>query len=356
VGVVTAVGTTAEQSFTSIRAGLRRVSERPLAGAGGDPGEEGGTYMASGAEGVAAALGVSGAGGLALHAAREALFDAGLYESRDVESAYRRSAVAVLLAVPYADAPAADPTAAFAFRDALEAAGLVERGKAEVVAVPGGHAAGIMALQAAAARLLAGTVDVALVGGLDAMLHPRCIAEMNTRGKLRTDRAPGGAIPGEGSAFVTLERVDDARRRKAAVYAAVEATSSANEPDPFDGEKPNRGEGASKAVRGALSAAPSAGRITDVFVDLNGERGRFLEWALVETRCLSTLQDGWRRHVPASIVGDLGAASGVLLIALAAHTVRLGRPAGGAALVCSAAERGERGAAVLGAPGAAGRG
>lgn len=347
VGAVTAVGATAAQTFTSIRASLRRVSERPLAGAGGDPGEDGGVYLASGAEGLAASLGAAGPADLALHAAREALFDAGLYEPVDVEGAYRRKAVALFLALPYADAPGADRGAAASLEAAAEGAGLLERGRTELHAVPRGHAAGILALHAAVARLQSGDVDVALVGGQDAMLNPANVSEMNRTSRLRTDRAPGGAIPGEGSAFLVLERLDPARRRGAPLYAAVEGIAVAHEPVPFDGEQPNRGEGASQAVGWALSASPSAGRIADVFTDLNGERGRFLEWALVETRALAALPAGWKRHLPASIVGDLGAASGVLLLALAAHGIRFPRGAGGAALVTGTAERGERVAAVL---------
>lgn len=355
VGAVTAVGATAAQTFTSIRASVRRVSERPLAGAGGDPGEDGGVYLASGAEGLVAALGAAGPADLALNAAREALFDAGLYEPVDVDGAYRRVAVEVFLALPYATAPGADPAAIPSFRAAAESAGLLERGRVEVHAVPKGHAAGILALHAAVARLQSGDVDVALVGGQDAMLGPENVSEMNRVSRLRTDRAPGGAIPGEGSAFLVLERLEPARRRRAPLYAVVEGIAVAHEPVPFDGSTPNRAEGASQAVTSALSASPSASRIVDVFTDLNGERGRFLEWALVETRCLAALPAGWRRHLPATIVGDLGAAAGLLLLALAANGVRFPLGAGGAALVTGTAERGERAAAVLAAPAADGR-
>lgn len=350
VGAVTAVGTTAAQTFTSIRAGIRRVSEKPLGGSGGDPGDEGGTYLASSAEGLAAALGAAEPLDLALEAAREALFDAGLFEPGDVDAAYGRGAFAVFLALPYPDAPGADPRAAATFLEAATALGLVGEGRAGLAAVPNGHAGGLLALHAAAARLLAGEIDVALVGGQDAMLNPARISDLERRSKLRTDRATGGAIPGEGSAFVVLERLDGARKRSAAIYAAVESTALGQEPVPFDGQEPSRGEGATKAVSGALASAASSARIGDVFTDLNGERGRFLEWGFVETRCLSALPAGWRHHVPAAMVGDLGAASGALLLAFAADTVRRARGGAGSALVCCAAERGERVAAVLAAP------
>lgn len=348
VGIVTAVGVTAAQTLTSIRAGIRRVTERPLGGAGGDPGEEGGVYLASGAEGLAAALFGSEPLDLALAAARESLWDAGLYEPGDVEAAYRRKAVAVFLALPYADSPWADPGAEAAFHDAAVTARLLDRDRTTVVAVRGGHAGGVLALAAATARLASGEIDVALVGGQDAMLHPASVADLNQRSKLRTDRAPGGATPGEGSAFVVLERLDGSKRRRARAWAAVEAVHQDREAIPFDGTQPNQGDGATRAVNGALAAAPSAGRVRDVFTDLNGERGRFLEWALVETRCFAALPEGWRKHAPASVVGDLGAASGGLLLALAARSVGDGKGSGGAAIVCSTAERGERAAAVLG--------
>jgi hypothetical protein len=54
------------------------------------------------------------------------------------------------------------------------------------------------------------------------------------------------------------------------------------------------------------------------------------------------------------MIGDLGAASGVLLLAFAAWKIRRGRGVGSSSLVYGAAERGERVAAVLAAPPAAG--
>lgn len=352
VGAVTAVGASAAQTATSIRAGIRRIAERPLGGAGGDPGEDGAVYLASGAEGLAAVLGSDRPVDLALAAAREALWDAGLYEPRDVDTAYRRVAVEVYVPLPPEDAPWADRGAAAAFLREAGSARLVDAAATRVVPVPGGHAAGLVAVEAAAARLAAGAVDVALVGGAGDLLSPAAIADLDAKSKLRTDRAPGGLIPGGGSAFVVLERLDGAKRRGAAAPVAVVATGRGRETVRLDGTEPSRGEGAARAIGAALAAATGAGRITDVFVDQNGERNRDLEWGLVETRVLSTLPAGWRRHVPAAVAGDLGSASAPLLLVLAVLSVRSGR---GAALVCAASDEGERAAAVLARPAPDGR-
>lgn len=356
VGAVTAVGATLEQTATSVGAGVRRMTQRPLAGEGGEPPEEGGAYVAASAEALAESLGSAAPVDLALAAAREAFWDAGLYEPADVESAYRRTAVAVHLALPYADAPGASAVDAASFVGAAVAAGLLRGDRAvEVVPFRNGHAGALLALEAASARLSAGEIDVALVGGLDATLDPARIAELNRLSKLRTDRAPGGAIPGEGSAFLVAERLADARRRGARVSAAIESVSRDAESVPLDGTRPGQAEGATRAVARALAAAPSAGRIEDVWCDLNGERGRALEWGLLETRALSTL-GGARRRTPAAFAGDLGAASGALLLALAAYALRTSRGSNGAALVCGASDRGERAAAVLSVPRAGGEG
>jgi len=353
VGALTAVGASARQTATSIRAGIRRVSERPLAGTGGDPGEAGGVYLASGAEGLAALLGSARPVDLAVAAAREALWDAGLYEPRDVEAAYRRIAVEAWVPLAAADAPWADPGAAAELLRAAVSARLVEAGRTRAVPVPGGHAAGLVALESAAARLASGEIDVALVGGAGDLLATAALADLSARSKLRTDRAPGGLIPGEGSAFVVLERLDGASRRGAPAAVPVVGMGRGREAVRLDGTEPSRGEGATRAIGAALAAAADAGRIAGVYTDQNGERSRDLEWGLVETRVLSALPHGWRRHVPSSIVGDLGAASAPLLLVLAALAVRDGR---GAALVCAASDEGERAAAVLAAKAAAGRG
>lgn len=354
LGAVTAVGATLDQTATSVSAGVRRMSERPLAGEGGEPPDEGGVYIAASAEALAASLGSAAPVDLALAAAREAFWDAGLYEPGDVDAAYRRNALAVYLALPYADAPGASEADAEAFVEGAVEGGLLA-GEPAVAIVPcrNGHAGALVALEAASARLRAGEIDVALVGGLDATLDAARIAELNRLSKLRTDRAPGGAIPGEGSAFLVVERLADARRRGARFAAAVESVARDTEPVPLDGTRPSRADGAARAVARALGSAPSARRIEEIWCDLNGERGRALEWGFLETRALAALGAA-RRRTPAAFVGDLGSASGALLLALAAYALRTPRVAGGAALVCGASERGERAAAVLAAPRAGG--
>ena len=354
LGAVTAVGATLDQTATSVSAGVRRMEERPLAGEGGEPPEEGGVYVAASAEALAAALGSAAPVDLALAAAREAFWDAGLYEPGDVDAAYRRNAVAVYFALPYADSPGASAADADVFVEGAVEAGLISGEPAvEIVPCRNGHAGAFLALEAASARLRAGEIDVALVGGLDAPLDPARIAELNRLSKLRTDRAPGGAIPGEGSAFLVVERLADARRRGARFAAAVESVARDTEPVPLDGTRPGRADGATRAVARALGAAPSARRIEEIWNDLNGERGRALEWGFLETRALAALGAA-RRRTPATFVGDLGASSGALLLALAAFALRAPRGAGGAALVCGASERGERAAAVLATPRAGG--
>ncbi|HPA52337.1 MAG TPA: beta-ketoacyl synthase N-terminal-like domain-containing protein [Thermoanaerobaculia bacterium] len=354
LGAVTAVGATLDQTATSLQAGVQRMVERPLAGEGGEPPEEGGVYLAASAEALAASLGSADPVALALAALREAFWDAGLYEPGDVDAAYRRIALSVHLALPYAEAPGA--VAVDTFVEGAVAAGLLaEEPAVEVVPFRNGHAGALLALESAAARLQGGEIDVALVGGLDATLDPARIAELNRLSKLRTDRAAGGAVPGEGTAFLVVERLADARRRGARFAAAVESVSRDTETVPLDGTRPGRADGATRAVTRALGAAPSARRVEEIWCDLNGERSRALEWGFLETRALSAL-GGARRQTPAAFAGDLGSSSGALLLALAAHALRTPRGAGGAALVCGASERGERAAAVLAIPRAGGEG
>ena len=156
LGAVTAVGATLDQTATSVSAGVRRMEERPLAGEGGEPPEEGGVYVAAPAEALAASLGSAAPVDLALAAAREAFWDAGLYEPGDVEAAYRRNAVAVYLALPYPDSPGVSAADADEFVEGAVEAGLISGEPAgEVVPCRNGHAGALLALEAASARLRA---------------------------------------------------------------------------------------------------------------------------------------------------------------------------------------------------------
>ena len=168
---------------------------------------------------------------------------------------------------------------------------------------------------------------------------------------VKLEDTAAGVVPGEGAGVLVLERHADAATRGVEPVALVGNLALADEPIRYDGAEPLEATALSEALHGILDHLEAGpGAIGDVLVDLNGERGRFQEWALAEGRCLHRLADGWRLHAPALSLGDLGAASGVVTVGIAALMLQRRRARGDAALVCSMSANGERACALVGAP------
>lgn len=350
IGLRTGVGTNTAQTATSVLAGLNRFRSWPRLGV--DLGsDEPGLPTASPITGFDDATWVEKAQDLATPPLQEALFSAGLFSTRDLAAAYGREKVTAFVATPYPDRCGVEPVALRVFlADAAEHC-IVDLRAIRVSFEHSSHAGGVMALARAVDELGAGEADVCVVGGIDSLLETRFLEQEIAGERIKLDTTADGLIPGEGACFLVLERFAEASRRGARIRGGVAAIASALEPIAYDGGQPLRASGLSEAMLDILEDRdPHAPAIADVFVDLNGERGRFQEWALAEGRVLHRLPYGWRLHHPASSVGDIGAAAGPLLVGLAAETLDRRRARGEAALVCATSARGERACALITGP------
>ncbi len=174
-----------------------------------------------------------------------------------------------------------------------------------------GRASFLLAAQRAFTALDSGSIDGAFVGGVDSLIRPSAFSRLSASGALRDPSSnPQGVLPGESAAFLLLER----RGRDAAPLARLAAAAAAVEPTAGT-DTPNRGAGLSAAVRAARKAAPLES-MPLVVCDLNGDRLRAIEWAMVQTRVLGDL--AWRDDLhtsgetwhPADCIGDTGAGCG----------------------------------------------
>jgi len=214
----------------------------------------------------------------------------------------------------------------------------------EIVAAD--HAAGLVAMARAVETLQKRERDLCVVAGVDSLLEPTFLHDLWAERRLKTPDSGSGLVPGEAAAVVVLERADDVARRQAPVLASVGSLVLDREPSGLRPAEALRAEGLSRAVHGALATVDPQ-TIHRIIVDLTGERWRFLEWGLVETRCLGKLPSQWQLWHPAEYLGDVGAASAVVGVVLAtrAFARRYGGPGG--ILICASSTGGERGAMTL---------
>ncbi|HET8542767.1 MAG TPA: hypothetical protein VFL83_23030 [Anaeromyxobacter sp.] len=332
------MGSDAAQTFTSVRAGLRRMQERP------------GLYACRPAKPALeqpAPLVASAITHLDARARREGrpaewLAFLAAQAFRDLERRARLSPadgarLGVFLALPARPGLGAEQRDELAYHFHNHA----ERDLLPAFEVSfGGHAAALAAAERAAAAVSSGRLGAAAVGAADSWLFRPWLEAADADWRLLCPRNPDGFQPGEAAAFFLLEPAADAARRGAAPLAHLGGSAAARR----DASKglPDAGAALASAVGELLR--PGAG---PVFVcDLNGEARRAKEWALAVGRLGRRLEGGFAVEHPASVLGDVGAAAGAVQVALAVQwlaTKHAGRPA----VVWAASEDGERRALAL---------
>jgi 3-oxoacyl-[acyl-carrier-protein] synthase-1 len=343
--MLTPLGADAVQSASSVRAGICRFAPWPHLGVsfGEDllaasfihPDLRDGSWTAKLSELLTPVL-------------AEALFAAGCLDEAGPRASGSKG-IRLIVAVPYADRPATPDGALEEVGEELREEISETFGFAGVEVVALDHAAGLAALAKAAAALDADQCEICVVAGVDSLLHGDLLHVLLDQRRLKTPLNGGGLVPGEGAAAVVLERPERARRRGAAALARMASVALDREPTELRPVEGLRAEGLSRVIQAALAPVDPAA-IHRVLVDLNGERWRFFEWGMAETRCLEQLPHGWQLWHPADCWGDLGAASAVAHVALATRAFARGYGGPGGILVCGSSAGGERAAATLFGP------
>lgn len=346
VGLRCSLGQNVVQSCASVRAGISRFGTWPA-----PPPEGGATPDDPEPVEVAAAAVLPDLGdrswlekfdALATQPLFEALWMAGLPSLVEEGCATKW---AMRLVVPPLDRAGVDEEDATAFAEDVQEGTLFDVEVPALSPLCGGNAGVLVALAQAAADFEKGAVEVCVLGGVDSLLHTPYLDDLDTEGRLKTTATPVGIIPGEAAAFVVLETVAHARARQAPVLAQVTPVRTAVERESPRGKEPGRGEAMARALRQAVADAPSGpGQVHRVINDLNGERWRFLEWALASNPALAGLPPDFRFWHPADSFGEIGAATGAAHLCLAVRAFARSYAVGDAILISNASDTGERAA------------
>jgi 3-oxoacyl-[acyl-carrier-protein] synthase I len=218
-----------------------------------------------------------------------------------------------------------------------------------------GHAAGLMALDAAVTKLKRsatdpGAVDACVVAGVESYIHPETLEwlekcdQIHSAGPLNN---AWGFIPGEASGALLLMRESVAQQRRMPVLGTVLGCGVAHEPKHIKTETVCLGEGLTQAFRTALATLPAGQQVTDIYCDMNGEPYRGDEFGFTALRTkehFMNISDFW---TPADCWGDVAAAAGVLHVILSLIAGAKSYAQGDLAFVWASAELGERAAALI---------
>lgn len=214
----------------------------------------------------------------------------------------------------------------------------------------GGHAGGLVALQAVRDALERGEADAGIVAAVESWLAPETLEALEADEQLHEAGAPKnpwGFVPGEGAAAVAvLHRVSQGRAGTVS-HAALGTIGCATEPCRIKTRTVCVGAGLTQAIRAAVAAPARAATISDLYSDMNGEPYRADEYGFAILRTAEHCADGMTCHTPADCLGDLGAASALALTTLAAAGLRRGLGGSGDRLIASSSEDGTRAAARL---------
>jgi 3-oxoacyl-[acyl-carrier-protein] synthase I len=333
LGARTPVGLCAESSAAAIRARISRVQEHPfLVDLRGEP-------VRLGLDGRLdpARLGVPRMVEMATWALRE------VQEKLGAAWAAQRE-VDIALNLP-------EPRAGFAESNAREVMDAIVAdaplGQLRIAPHLRGRAGALEALVNATSAIRSGRRHLLIVGGVDSYVDPDTLLALNASGRLAADTVRGGFPPGEAACFVALGG-DQALQhwglpslaRIAGAAAAVEEKRS------HDGAL-NLGEALTRAIRDAAAELSSRRQaVESIYCDINGEREQTEEWGFAVLRTKQLWKSASRYRTAVAECGDVGAATGPLLLILAVQA-GLREQARGPALAWAASDCGLRAASLV---------
>lgn len=335
VGARTPVGFTAAASAAAVRAGISVIEDHPfMIDRFGEP------MRVTRDIGLEASLsGPERAVTLALDPARVALSSL---------AGAKTTPVSILLATPEPrPGQLADHGAAIFDGLAAELAAEVPLGRSGLLAA--GHAGGLLALLRARAALLSGEAQLCLVGGVDSYLEPETLEWLDETEQLHSEGNIYGYCPGEGAGFVLLATHVTARALGLQPLLELLAVGAAREENRVRSETVCLGVGLGQALRSAFEQA-AVGLPNRILCDMNGERYRGNEYGFAVLRNPGRFRDAAAFEAPADSWGDLGAATGPLLVALANEAHARDYAPGPLSLLWASSEGGARAAALLRGP------
>lgn len=209
-----------------------------------------------------------------------------------------------------------------------------------------GRAAALLALESGMNALRSGTAQFAIAGGIDSFIDLYILGTLEMQKRIRTDRNADGFAPGEGAGFCLMTTEKIAAKHGMSVLARIDSVGTAMESGHFYSDQPYLGNGLSEAFSNCIGGSNETPPIDCVFASFNGERYWAKEFSVAMLRHKPQFSDDCQMEHPAECCGDMGAASGGIMLGLAAMQLKRSNR-GGATLVYCSSDYGQRAAALL---------
>lgn len=190
-------------------------------------------------------------------------------------------------------------------------------------------------------------LDYCIVGGVDSWLDSTRLENLDNDWRVKSQRNVDGFIPGEAAVMLMLETQNHARSRGISALSTISAIGFGYETQSFHTECDSSGEGMAKAIETVMQSKPANHFYESVYCDLNGESYSAYEWGLMQARLGKVFEKVKKLIHPAENCGDVGVASGGLLLACASMALKKGYNQGNDALLLATSDTGTRAALTL---------
>jgi 3-oxoacyl-[acyl-carrier-protein] synthase-1 len=208
-----------------------------------------------------------------------------------------------------------------------------------------GRAAGIEAIGLIFDYLYDGDHDYFIVGGSDSYFDNELINQLADNGRLLYSSNPDGFAPGEAAGYLVLTRKPELALVKNGQMIALSPPGIADEVGHLNSDLPYKGEGLDEAFKKALSRSKNNG-VSTIYSSMNGEHFWAKELGVAQLRNKAAFCEQVEIIHPAENFGDIGAATGPVLLALAADNLWQDEQAN-SSLVYGSADNARRGAIVI---------
>jgi 3-oxoacyl-[acyl-carrier-protein] synthase-1 len=172
-----------------------------------------------------------------------------------------------------------------------------------------------------------------LVGGVDSYLDAATLAHLDSEQRVLAEGITDGCAPGEGAAFLLLKACrSEEDTPKGSVL--LHRPGLGVEPGHLYSETPYQGAGLTTAFRDAM-AHIKGGRVQSIFSSMNGERFFTKEYGVACLRQQQFIAEDSTHIHPADCYGDMGSATGAVLLFLASERLKKQNCGGPSLVYCS---------------------
>ena len=341
VGMMTAVGVTAAETAASVRSGVARFVETNIHDRAFAP-----FTLAEVPEDALPPLVEEASGPSGLSARERRMLRLASMPLREclLPLGERRQPIGLCLALPEVETTRPLARAAFLTHLAAQTGGLFDPSGSDASHV--GRAGGFVALGQAVLTIQRGVADLVIAGGVDSYRDLYVLAKLDQERRVKSSGNLDGFIPGEGAAFLLLASARAAADQQLPVLGRVSPMANGFESGHLYSQEPYRGDGLATTFRQLVAQGVVDAPIREVYSSMTGESHWAKEWGVAYLRSKAAFQDDVRVHHPADCFGETGAASGPLLVGLAALGMKGGYRRS-PTLAYGSSDRGPRAAVIV---------